>query len=46
MFKRLLVAIDLEYPDVAERTLSTALHIGGADAYYLLADLPLKSKES
>lgn len=36
MFKRLLVAIDLEYPDVAERTLSTALHIGGADAHYLL----------
>lgn len=36
MFKRILVAVDLEYAALAEKAVQTALSIGGAEAEYIV----------
>lgn len=36
MFKQILVAVDLEYPALAEKAVRTALTIGGKEAQYIV----------
>lgn len=36
MFKHILVAVDLEYPALAEKAVQTAMAVGGEDAKYIV----------